>query len=64
MKPLSRQQIAWRAASLTARVRGAFTAPEATGRLQVDGLEASGATASRLTADIQGKFKDTYLSCK
>lgn len=47
-------QIAWRAASLTARVRGAFTTPEATGRIEVDGIEADGATASRLTADIQG----------
>ncbi len=49
-----RADVSWQAIDLQARVRGPFTAPDANGRLQVDGLAAAGAGVRRLVADIEG----------
>lgn len=52
MEPAS--DIGWRGATLDARVRGPFTAPQATGQLRLDGLYADGVKADRVTADLHG----------
>ncbi len=46
--------VSWQAIQLQARVRGPFTAPDASGRLRVEGLAAAGAGLRLLAADIDG----------
>jgi translocation and assembly module TamB len=53
--------IAWRAIDLQAHVSGPFTAPDATGRLQADGIEAAGASLRSLVADLSGNAGQVTL---
>ncbi len=46
--------VSWRSVSLQAHTRGPFTAPDATGHLDVAGVSAAGATLDRLLADVNG----------
>jgi len=49
-----RPDVTWQSVALQARVHGPFTAPDAAGQLQIEGLGAAGAEVRRLVADIQG----------
>ena len=49
-----REDVRWQGITLDATLRGPFAAPDATGQLRVDGLEAAGAAVRRLVADIKG----------
>jgi translocation and assembly module TamB len=49
-----RPDLAWYGISLTGRVRGAFTKPDASARLVADRLVLGQAGVGRITADIQG----------
>ena len=49
-----RPGVAWQSVALQARVHGPFTAPDATGKLRIEGLAAAGAEVRRVVADIQG----------
>ena len=49
-----RPDVSWRAISLDAHVTGPFASADATGRLRVDALEAAGAAASNVAADVAG----------
>ncbi len=53
--------VSWRSVSLQAHTRGPFTAPEATGHLDVDGLAAGGASLDRLLADVNGTLGKVAL---
>ncbi len=46
--------IAFDAVALDAKVHGPFAAPDASGTLRVDGLQAEGAAVEHLTADLSG----------
>ncbi len=46
--------VSWHGVSLQAHTRGPFTAPDATGHLDIDALAAGGATLDRLLADVSG----------
>ena len=59
MRP--RPDISWQAVTLDAQLRGPFTAPDAAGRLKIEQLAASGATASSVTADIAGNAGQLHL---
>ena len=49
-----RPDISWQDVSLDTHVQGAFTRPELSGRVRIDGLKAVGAGIGRLTADLSG----------
>jgi translocation and assembly module TamB len=49
-----RKDVSWQSASLTGRITGAFAKPEASGRLTIDGVRASGASLGNLTAELYG----------
>ncbi|MEJ0018046.1 MAG: translocation/assembly module TamB domain-containing protein [Acetobacteraceae bacterium] len=49
-----RPDIAWQSVTVDAQVRGPFTAPDATGRVQIDGLTAAGVAIGRFAATIAG----------
>ncbi len=46
--------VQWKAVALRAHAAGPFTAPDATGTLRIDGLDAGGASIGLLTADLAG----------
>ncbi len=46
--------VSWQSLTLHAHSRGPFTAPEATGHLEVAGVRAGGAELGRLLADVSG----------
>lgn len=56
-----RPDISWQAVTLDAHVRGPVTAPDAAGRVKIEQLAASGATASNVTADIAGNAGQLHL---
>lgn len=49
-----RPDLHWRSASLDLHVHGPFTSPDATGKLAIADLAASGASIGRIAADLQG----------
>jgi translocation and assembly module TamB len=49
-----RPDVSWQSVSLDAHVHGAFTRPDATGRVQIDALRVAGGSVSGITADIAG----------
>ncbi len=49
-----RPDVSWRSVAVRAHVRGPFTAPDATGQVRIEGIEAAGAGLGSLVADIQG----------
>ncbi|HEY1506609.1 MAG TPA: hypothetical protein VGF92_20060, partial [Stellaceae bacterium] len=49
-----RPDLHWQSASLDLHVHGPFTGPDATGKLAIADLAASGASLGRITADLQG----------
>lgn len=53
--------VSWQGVQLQAVVRGKFTAPDATGRLQIDQLAASGTTIRQLSADLGGNAGQVRL---
>ena len=53
--------VSWRSVSLQAHTRGPFTAPDATGHLDVAGVSAAGATLDRLLADVNGTLGHVAL---
>lgn len=59
MRPAA--DVAWRAIDLQAHVEGPFTAPDATGHLRIDRLEAAGASLRTLSADLQGNAGQVAL---
>ena len=46
--------VSWQTIALDAHVHGPFTKPDATGHLQLAGLEAGGAAIARLSAELHG----------
>lgn len=59
MKPAP--EVSWQAVQVQAHVQGPFTTPDATGHLQVDALEAAGASVRRLAADLSGNAGQVSL---
>lgn len=54
--------VAWQSVKLDAHVSGPFTAPDATGTLRIDGVEAGGASLRSLVAQLAGNAGQATLN--
>ncbi|HLI22254.1 MAG TPA: hypothetical protein VKV32_14100, partial [Stellaceae bacterium] len=49
-----RPDVSWQSIAVDLHIHGGFTTPDATGKVAIAGLSASGATIRNITADLQG----------
>lgn len=59
-----RPDLSWRSVALDAHMHGPFTAPNATGTLQIAQLAAAGATIARLSAELSGNSGHVALRAR